>query len=266
MAFVACHREALSESERARVREELGREDVPCDSELDDAETEMRAARNGTAASMPGPEELVTQLLPFQQEGLAWMCAQEGPDSPVAGGVLADEMGMGKTIQAIALMLQRRNDTQTWRRLRASATCAPPVHPAPPAPSATRGSTLVVCPVSAMTQWATEITSRTLPGSLSVLVWHGSDRRLATSADLASYDVVITSYSVLEREWRRVNDRHKVSVCRACVRQARWLPGEWLQARQQRHAGTQAQTHTHTHTHTPRWRAATAARSFYRAP
>ena len=104
MAFVARHREALSESERARVREELGREDVPCDSELDDAEAEMRTARNGKAASMQGPAALVTQLLPFQQEGLAWMCAQEGPDSPVAGGVLADEMGMGKTIQAIAFL------------------------------------------------------------------------------------------------------------------------------------------------------------------
>ena len=142
MAFVARHREALSESERARVREELGREDVPCDSELDDAEAEMRTARNGKAASMQGPAALVTQLLPFQQEGLAWMCAQEGPDSPVAGGVLADEMGMGKTIQAIALMLQRSNDTQTWRRLRASAACAPPV---PSAPSVPRSSTRLKC-------------------------------------------------------------------------------------------------------------------------
>lgn len=30
--------------------------------------------------------------------GLAWMCQQE--ESDVKGGILADEMGMGKTIQA----------------------------------------------------------------------------------------------------------------------------------------------------------------------
>lgn len=30
--------------------------------------------------------------------GLAWMCQQE--ESNVRGGILADEMGMGKTIQA----------------------------------------------------------------------------------------------------------------------------------------------------------------------
>ena len=62
-------------------------------------------------------EDLAVPMLPFQKEGtqrdasngllklatwaspgLAWMCHQE--DSDVRGGILADEMGMGKTIQA----------------------------------------------------------------------------------------------------------------------------------------------------------------------
>lgn len=44
----------------------------------------------------PGPE-LLMPLLPFQKEFLAWAIKQE--QSPIRGGVLADEMGMGKTIQ-----------------------------------------------------------------------------------------------------------------------------------------------------------------------
>lgn len=44
----------------------------------------------------PGPE-LLMPLLPYQKEFLAWAVKQE--QSPVRGGVLADEMGMGKTIQ-----------------------------------------------------------------------------------------------------------------------------------------------------------------------
>ena len=30
-------------------------------------------------------------MLPYQKEGLGWLCAQE--DGPVKGGILADEMG-----------------------------------------------------------------------------------------------------------------------------------------------------------------------------
>ena len=39
-------------------------------------------------------EDLLIPLLPFQKEGLAWMSSQEHCDTH--GGVLADEMGMGK--------------------------------------------------------------------------------------------------------------------------------------------------------------------------
>lgn len=38
------------------------------------------------------PPELLLPLLPFQEEGLWWMCRQE--QSEVRGGILADEMGM----------------------------------------------------------------------------------------------------------------------------------------------------------------------------
>lgn len=49
------------------------------------------------------PPGLKLQLLPFQKESLDWMKKQEL--GVWKGGMLADEMGMGKTIQTIALFL-----------------------------------------------------------------------------------------------------------------------------------------------------------------
>lgn len=47
--------------------------------------------------AMEQPEEIVVPLLPYQKEFLAWAVSQE--QSSVRGGILADEMGMGKTLQ-----------------------------------------------------------------------------------------------------------------------------------------------------------------------
>jgi len=46
----------------------------------------------------PQPPGLALELLPFQREGLHWMRVQE--KGIYKGGILADEMGMGKTVCA----------------------------------------------------------------------------------------------------------------------------------------------------------------------
>lgn len=46
---------------------------------------------------MEPPPVLLVQLLPYQKEFLAWAIQQE--QGAAKGGILADEMGMGKTIQ-----------------------------------------------------------------------------------------------------------------------------------------------------------------------
>ena len=49
---------------------------------------------------MAQPEEIIVPLLPYQRQFLAWAITQE--QSTVRGGILADEMGMGKTLQVRA--------------------------------------------------------------------------------------------------------------------------------------------------------------------
>ena len=63
-------------------------------------------------------------------------------------------------------------------------------------------ATLIVAPASLINQWAEELTRSSRPGTLKVLVWHGSTR-----VDLAAamegndpVDVVVTSYGTVVSE------------------------------------------------------------------
>ncbi|KAI0750681.1 SNF2 family N-terminal domain-containing protein [Daedaleopsis nitida] len=123
------------------------------------------------------PSNIKVQLLPFQLESLTWLKQQE--KSIWSGGMLADEMGMGKTIQMIALML--------------SDNGAKP--------------NLVVAPTVAIMQWRNEIEVHT-DNLLKTLVWHGSSRE-SNVKELKKYDVVLTSYAVLESCFRKEHSGFK---------------------------------------------------------
>ncbi|KAM5451231.1 DNA repair protein rad16 [Microsporum audouinii] len=121
------------------------------------------------------PEGINRKLKPFQLEGLSWMLAQE--QSEWKGGLLGDEMGMGKTIQAVSLLMSDY-----------------PVG----LPS------LVVVPPVALMQWQAEIDSYT-DGKLKVFVYHNSNSKVKDikAKELKSYDVIMVSYSGLESMYRK---------------------------------------------------------------
>lgn len=60
--------------------------------------------------------------------------------------------------------------------------------------------TLVVCPTSVLRQWAEELHNKvSSKANLSVLVYHGSNRT-RDPCELAKYDVVLTTYSIVSME------------------------------------------------------------------
>lgn len=135
--------------------------------------------------------DLTMPLLRYQKEWLAWALKQE--ESATRGGILADEMGMGKTIQAIALVLAKREICE----------------PDEPSPSPSSSivlpklkCTLVICPLVAVTQWESEINRFTVKGSTKVLVYHGGDRGKNVH-QFSEYDFIITTYSIVETEFRK---------------------------------------------------------------
>ncbi|CAL1703495.1 unnamed protein product [Somion occarium] len=116
------------------------------------------------------PSNLKATLLPFQEESLYWMKNQE--KGIWSGGLLADEMGMGKTIQMIALLCNDKGAKPN----------------------------LVVAPTVAVMQWKNEIEAHS--EGMKVLVWHGASRE-SDVKELKKYDVVLTTYAVLESCFRK---------------------------------------------------------------
>jgi DNA repair protein RAD16 len=121
------------------------------------------------------PKSITRRLKPFQLEGLSWLTRQE--KTAWKGGLLGDEMGMGKTIQAVSLIMSD--------------------FPA-------KDPTLVVVPPVALMQWSNEIREYT-DGKLKVLVYHGTNAKCKkmTIKDLKKFDVIMVSYNSLESLHRK---------------------------------------------------------------
>jgi DNA repair protein RAD16 len=121
------------------------------------------------------PKNINRELKPFQLEGVAWMKAME--QTEWGGGLLGDEMGMGKTIQAVSLIMS------DWPAKQPSLVLIPPV---------------------ALMQWQQEIKDYT-DGTLRTFVFHGTNTQTKgiSVKELMKYDVILMSYNSLESMYRK---------------------------------------------------------------
>ncbi|EQC31359.1 hypothetical protein SDRG_10961 [Saprolegnia diclina VS20] len=104
------------------------------------------------------------------------------PPVPCRGGILADDMGMGKTIMVLALVAARA---------KLHTADFTPAH----AWGRTRAKTLVVCPLSLLHQWKQEFETRA--PSLRVALFYDAPKKSVVSVDT---DVILTTYGVLSSE------------------------------------------------------------------
>jgi SNF2 family DNA or RNA helicase len=143
---------------------------------------------------------LTVPLLRHQRRALAWMSAREAGGAPV-GGLLADDQGLGKTLTTISLIVSRRPPPRPAVRMSAL-----------PAGAAVAAGTLVVCPTSVLRQWARELRSRvSSAAALSVLLYHGPGRS-RSAAEVARYDVVLTTYAIVTQELAAVVGSDKAAA------------------------------------------------------
>jgi SWI/SNF-related matrix-associated actin-dependent regulator of chromatin subfamily A3 len=126
---------------------------------------------------------------------------------PFRGGILADEMGLGKTLTLISLIATNKHGALTSGIVQCgkqSSSRRPAKKKKPDLEALTldpkrASSTLIVCPLSVMSIWVSQLEDHTIPGSLKVYLYHGSDRTTKAS-ELCSHDIVLTTYNTLASE------------------------------------------------------------------
>ncbi|TKA27402.1 hypothetical protein B0A50_05014 [Salinomyces thailandicus] len=158
------------------------------------------------------PASIKTEMLPYQLQALRWLLDQETPQAPssaskdtvqlwkrhdsadaftniatnystkaipdlASGGILADDMGLGKTLEMISLIIADAEKNG-------------------------RGTTLIVSPLSVMSNWSGQIANHVSEDmALKVHVYHGAGRVHMKAEDFAQYDVVITTYQTLAMDY-----------------------------------------------------------------
>jgi superfamily II DNA or RNA helicase len=112
------------------------------------------------------PSTLQAELRDYQQEGFDWLSrlAHWG-----VGACLADQMGLGKTLQALALILAH----------------------------ATQGATLIIAPTSVCLNWISE--AQKFAPTLNPIQF-GSDDRQNTLNALQPFDLFVCSYGLLQQD------------------------------------------------------------------
>ncbi len=116
------------------------------------------------------PTEIHAELRPYQIEGVHWM---ERLRLMYLNGILADDMGLGKTLQAIVALTQHHKK-----------------HHKP---------SLVICPTSLLYNWKEEL-HKFHPKFKTIVIDGIPTQRKKMIANVKDYDVVITSYSLLQKD------------------------------------------------------------------
>ncbi|XP_045402870.1 transcription termination factor 2 isoform X1 [Lemur catta] len=151
-------------------------------------------SRPGETAVAEDPAGLRIPLLLHQKQALAWLLWRESQKPQ--GGILADDMGLGKTLTMIALILTQKNQEKDQKKDKNTALTWLSKDDSS---DFTSHGTLIICPASLIHHWKNEVEKRVNSSKLRVCLYHGPNRDQRAKV-LSTYDVVITTYSLVAKE------------------------------------------------------------------
>ncbi|KAF7526827.1 hypothetical protein G7054_g10639 [Neopestalotiopsis clavispora] len=135
-----------------------------------------------------------TTMLPFRHK-VTNQRSRLRPEEK-GGGILADEMGMGKSLSILSLIVETFEEAQTWADNRQAEGRVNDLR------GHTRSTLIVVSSALLINNWCHEIAEH-LADTLSVIRYHGPNRPKGQAglATLVNSDIVITTYNTLAKEW-----------------------------------------------------------------
>ncbi|CAE8666358.1 unnamed protein product, partial [Polarella glacialis] len=134
-------------------------------------------------------------LVSFEQEerweggldGVGWLLEARATSSrKLPGGVLADQMGGGKTVTTLALVAYEKENVESERS----------VHRSAPERQQSK-ATLILCPSSLVGQWNTERLNFTGEALQTVVIESARDLKTVTVSALLKADLVIVTFELL---------------------------------------------------------------------
>ena len=137
----------------------------------------LNTLNNNEAVSAIAPASFRGELRPYQALGVGWLAFLERWG---LGACLADDMGLGKSIELIAFLLHLQEK------------------------DALEAPTLLVCPTSVLGNWEREV--RKFGPTLKVLVHHGDKRAKGKvfATAIKGKDLIITSYALVFRDAKEI--------------------------------------------------------------
>jgi len=109
------------------------------------------------------------------------------PPAQFRGGILADDMGLGKSLTCIALIASDKDSIDL---------------------TSPRKQSLVVVRAPLLETWETQLRRHVRPDALSWRRHHGRDK-IKIAEELRPHDIVVTTYQTLLSEWRRNDCGHQ---------------------------------------------------------
>ncbi|KAI0847485.1 SNF2 family N-terminal domain-containing protein, partial [Daldinia vernicosa] len=183
------------------------------------------------------PVGLVSKLKSHQEDSLRFICQRENETFTQGlsarlchaasiemkalsltsfGGLIADTMGLGKTLTMLAAILRSvpaaRLFSSFYDRLENEYTQKLPTK-----------ATLIIVPSSQLLEsWQSEIQTHIFPGALSFTCFHGK-KRPRDNELLCAFDVVLTTYATLAADYADRGVLHQMEWYRVVLDEAHWI-------------------------------------------